>query len=255
MKMIQGYLFDLDGTMFEGMEPIPSAVEFVNDLAERNIPYLFVTNNASLTPAQLASKLQGMGVKAEEHHMLTSAMATAKYLRKQNEGAVVYMIGEDGLRLALEEEGFRLTEEPKADYVVIGLDRHLTYEKLAIGALAIRDGATFISTNGDIAIPTERGFLPGNGSLTAVLTVTTETTPTFIGKPEPIMIDVALDMVGLRHEDVVMVGDNYHTDILFGINGGIRTLHVNTGVHTPEFIREQSKQPTYFVETLADWDV
>ncbi|KDN59501.1 TIGR01457 family HAD-type hydrolase [Exiguobacterium sp. AB2] len=253
METIKGYLFDLDGTMYAGTDPIQAAVDFVNRLEETGFPYLFVTNNASMTPAQVADKLVKMGVHVTPEHVLTSAMATARYIEKMTPGATVYMIGEDGLRIALEERGFVITDEPKADYVVIGLDRHITYEKLAKGALAIRSGARFISTNGDVAIPTERGFLPGNGALTSVLAVTTEKEPFFIGKPEPVMVDIALEMIGLSKEHVVMVGDNYHTDILFGINGGIRTLHVNSGVHGPAFIREQEKLPTYMVESLDEW--
>lgn len=253
MEPIKGYLFDLDGTMYAGTEPIQAAVDFVNELEATGVPYLFVTNNASMTQQQIADKLISMGANVKAENVLTSAMATAFYIEKMSPGATVYMIGEDGLRLALESRGFHVTDEPKADYVVIGLDRHITYEKLARGAIAIRSGARFISTNGDIAIPTERGFLPGNGSLTSVLTVTTEKEPFFIGKPEPVMIDIALDMIGLTKEDVVMVGDNYHTDILFGINGGIRTLHVNSGVHGPAFVQEQEKLPTYMVESLDEW--
>ena len=253
MEPIKGYLFDLDGTMYAGTEPVQAAVELVNELEATGVPYLFVTNNASMTQQQIADKLISMGANVKAENVLTSAMATAFYIEKMSPGATVYMIGEDGLRLALESRGFHVTDEPKADYVVIGLDRHITYEKLARGAIAIRSGARFISTNGDIAIPTERGFLPGNGSLTSVLTVTTEKEPFFIGKPEPVMIDIALDMIGLTKEDVVMVGDNYHTDILFGINGGIRTLHVNSGVHGPAFVQEQEKLPTYMVESLDEW--
>ncbi|MCT4784092.1 MULTISPECIES: TIGR01457 family HAD-type hydrolase [Exiguobacterium] len=253
MDSIKGYLFDLDGTLYAGTEPIKAAVDFVNRLEATGFPYLFVTNNASMTPAQVADKLVRMGVHVTPEHVLTSAMATARYIEKMTPGATIYMIGEDGLRIALEERGFTITDEPKADYVVIGLDRHITYEKLAKGALAIRGGARFISTNGDIAIPTERGFLPGNGALTSVLAVTTEKDPFFIGKPEPVMVDIALEMIGLSKEEVVMVGDNYHTDILFGINGGIQTLHVNSGVHGPAFIQAQEKLPTYMVESLDEW--
>ncbi|WP_114570200.1 TIGR01457 family HAD-type hydrolase [Exiguobacterium flavidum] len=249
----KGYLFDLDGTMYHGVQPIAEAVAFVNQLQEEKIPYLFVTNNASMTPEAVALRLQEMGVHCTAENILTSAMATARYIREMDPGADVYMIGEEGLRLALEDEGLSVVDGEQADYVVIGLDRQITYEKLAKGALAIRNGARFLSTNGDIAIPTERGLLPGNGALTSVLRVTTEKEPFFIGKPEPVMVDIAAEMIGLDKEDLIMVGDNYHTDILFGIDGGIRTLHVNSGVHGPSFVREQEKQPTYMVESLAEW--
>lgn len=249
----KGYLFDLDGTMYNGTEPVKEAVDFVNRLQAESIPYLFVTNNASMTAEAVAEKLRGMGVHSDAKHVLTSAMATGRYIADLSPKARVYAIGETGLIDALEREGLDVVATEAADYVVIGLDRQITYEKLAVGALAIRAGARFISTNGDIAIPTERGFLPGNGALTSVLRVTTEKEPFFIGKPEPVMVDIATEMIGLSKEDVIMVGDNYHTDILFGINGGIRTMHVNSGVHTPVFIQGQDRQPTYMVDTLAEW--
>ena len=249
----KGYLFDLDGTMYNGTEPVQEAVDFVNRLQAEGVPYLFVTNNASMTAEAVAEKLRGMGVHSDAGHVLTSAMATGRYIAELDPGANVYAIGEHGLLDALEQQGLQVVADEHADYVVIGLDRQITYEKLAIGALAIRAGARFISTNGDIAIPTERGFLPGNGALTSVLRVTTEKEPFYIGKPEPVMVDIALEMIGLTKEEVVMVGDNYHTDILFGINGGLRTLHVNSGVHGPAFIQEQEKLPTYMVESLDEW--
>jgi 4-nitrophenyl phosphatase len=249
----KGYLFDLDGTMYNGTEPVKEAVDFVNRLQEQGVPYLFVTNNASMTAEAVAEKLRGMGVHSNAEHVLTSAMATGRYIAELDPGAKVYAIGEGGLIDALERQGLRVVADEHADYVVIGLDRQITYEKLAIGALAIRAGARFISTNGDIAIPTERGFLPGNGALTSVLRVTTEKEPFYIGKPEPVMINIAAEMIGLAKEDLIMIGDNYHTDILFGINGGIRTMHVNSGVHTPVFIQGQDAQPTYMVDTLAEW--
>ncbi|WP_041091037.1 TIGR01457 family HAD-type hydrolase [Jeotgalibacillus soli] len=252
MKDYKGYLIDLDGTIYRGSEKIEEAVHFVQQLNAKGIPYLFVTNNSSKTPEQVAEHLKGFDVPATKDQVFSSAMATAAYIADEKEGASVYMIGGDGLKLALQEKGMTIiTESP--DYVVVGLDREITYEKLAFACLAVRGGAKFISTNGDIALPTERGFLPGNGSLTSVITVSTETNPVFIGKPEAIIMEQALAVLGLPKEDVIMVGDYYDTDIMAGINVGMDTLMVHTGVTTPEALRDKTIQPTYAIHSLAEW--
>ncbi len=137
--------------------------------------------------------------------------------------------------MALKECGLELVEED-ADFVVMGLDRNINYEKLTKGALNIRKGAKFVATNGDVALPTERGFLPGAGSLISVLTVTTGIQPTFIGKPESIIVDQALEVLGTKKEETLMVGDNYATDILAGMNAGIDSVLVHTGVTTKKKI-------------------
>ncbi|PLR82853.1 TIGR01457 family HAD-type hydrolase [Bacillus canaveralius] len=254
MKKYKGYLIDLDGTMYKGTELIEEAAVFVKKLRDNGIPYLFVTNNSSRTPAQVAEKLTAFGIPAEENLVFTTSMATANYIYEQNSNASVYFIGEDGLRTALEEKGFALAGED-AEYVVVGLDRSVNYEKLAIGCLAVRNGATFISTNGDIALPTERGFLPGNGSITSVITVSTQTRPIFIGKPESIIMEQALKVIGTRMEETLMVGDNYDTDILAGINAGMDTLLVHTGVTTKELLKNYQQQPTHVVDSLDQWEI
>jgi 4-nitrophenyl phosphatase len=164
------------------------------------------------------------------------------------------VIGEEGIRSALEEKGITLQEE-KPDFVVVGIDRGINYEKLALACLGVRNGATFISTNGDIAIPTERGLLPGNGSLTSVVTVSTQTQPIFIGKPESIIMEQALEVLGVSKEETLMVGDNYDTDIKAGMNAGLDTLLVHTGVTTKEILQQMEEQPTYVINTLDEWGI
>lgn len=190
MKKYKGYLIDLDGTMYKGAERIEDASDFVKRLQKEEIPYLFVTNNSSRTPKQVAEKLRHFDIPASEELVFTTSLATANYIYDLKKDASVYVIGEEGIRTALKEKGFTFAEE-HADYVVMGIDRDINYEKLAIACLAVRNGATFISTNGDIALPTERGLLPGNGSLTAVIAVSTQTKPIFIGKPEAIIVEQA----------------------------------------------------------------
>lgn len=254
LKKYKGYLIDLDGTMYRGTEKINEAIDFVKKLYEKGIPYLFVTNNSSRTPMQVAEKLQQFDIPATEDQVFTTSQATANYIYAQNKNAKVYVIGEEGIRFALEEKGFEFANED-ADYVVTGIDRDINYEKLAVACLAVRNGATFISTNGDIAIPTERGLLPGNGSLTSVVSVSTQVKPIFIGKPESIIMEQALKVLGTSREETLMVGDYYDTDILAGINAGMDTLLVHTGVTTKELLANYEKQPTFVVDSLSEWEI
>ncbi|UYY98629.1 TIGR01457 family HAD-type hydrolase [Peribacillus frigoritolerans] len=252
MKSYKGYLIDLDGTMYRGTEQIAEAAGFINDLRKRDIPYLFVTNNSSRTPAQVAEKLRSIGISTEDDQVFTTSMATANYIAEQKKGASVYVVGEEGIIEALKEKGMKLVEE-HPDYLVMGIDRGINYEKLSKACLAVRNGAVFISTNGDIAIPTEQGLLPGNGSLTSVVSVSTQVQPIFIGKPESVIVEQALRVLGVPKEETIMVGDNYDTDILAGINAGIDTLLVHTGVTTKERLMQYKEQPTHVVDTLDLW--
>ncbi|MED3996774.1 TIGR01457 family HAD-type hydrolase [Peribacillus frigoritolerans] len=252
MKSYKGYLIDLDGTMYRGTEQIAEAAGFINDLRKRDIPYLFVTNNSSRTPAQVADKLRSIGISTEDDQVFTTSMATANYIAEQKKGASVYVVGEEGIIEALKEKGMKLVEE-HPDYLVMGIDRGINYEKLSKACLAVRNGAVFISTNGDIAIPTEQGLLPGNGSLTSVVSVSTQIQPIFIGKPESVIVEQALRVLGVPKEETIMVGDNYDTDILAGINAGIDTLLVHTGVTTKERLKQYKEQPTHVVDTLDLW--
>jgi 4-nitrophenyl phosphatase len=254
MKDYQGYLIDLDGTMYRGKEKIKEAGDFVNRLIQKGLPYLFVTNNSSATPEKVAEKLRDFDIPAEPHQVFTTSMATANFIAERKQGATAYVIGEEGIRSALEEKGLQIVDE-KPDFVVVGIDRTINYEKLALACLGVRNGATFISTNGDIAIPTERGLLPGNGSLTSVITVSTQTQPIFIGKPESIIMEQAQEVLGVPKEKTLMIGDNYDTDILAGINAGIDTLLVHTGVTTKEILTGKEVQPTYAINSLDEWDV
>ncbi|PHD76425.1 TIGR01457 family HAD-type hydrolase [Bacillus sp. AFS043905] len=252
MKSYKGYLIDLDGTMYRGTEQIAEAAGFINDLRKRDIPYLFVTNNSSRTPAQVADKLRSIGISTEDDQVFTTSMATANYIAEQKKGATVYVVGEEGIIEALKEKGMKLVEE-HPDYLVMGIDRGINYEKLSKACLAVRNGAVFISTNGDIAIPTEQGLLPGNGSLTSVVSVSTQVQPIFIGKPESVIVEQALRVLGVPKEETIMVGDNFDTDILAGINAGIDTLLVHTGVTTKERLKQYKEQPTHVVDTLDLW--
>ncbi|HLS09470.1 TIGR01457 family HAD-type hydrolase [Lentibacillus sp.] len=252
MKRYNAYLIDLDGTMYWGDEPIESAADFVESLALKDVPYLFLTNNSSKTQARVSDKLQQMGICATPEHIFTSSMATAKYIKQLKNGARCYVIGEEGLHDALKREGHIVTDE-NCDFVVFGIDRDINYEKLSKACREVRNGASFISTNGDVALPTERGLEPGNGALTSVVTTSTGVNPTFIGKPESIIMEQALEQIGSAKNETLMVGDNYHTDILAGMNAGLDTLMVFTGVTPHSDLPTLEKKPTYHVRNLNEW--
>nr|WP_090892669.1 TIGR01457 family HAD-type hydrolase [Evansella caseinilytica] len=254
MKQYQGYLIDLDGTMYRGEEKIEAAADFVKQLHDKNIPYLFVTNNSSRTPEQVAAKLNAMNIAATPEHVFTTSMATANYISEQiHSAAKVYMIGEEGLEHALKAKGLNMVDN-EAEVVIMGIDREINYEKLSKACLAVRAGATFISTNGDVAIPNERGLLPGNGSLTAVVEVSTGVKAVYIGKPEAIIVNQALEVLGTPMEKTVMVGDNYQTDIMAGINAGMDTIIVHTGVTSKEQLETVEIQPTWSIASLDEWE-
>ncbi|MDN6062832.1 MAG: TIGR01457 family HAD-type hydrolase, partial [Staphylococcus simulans] len=230
MKQYKGYLIDLDGTMYKGADEIDGAKQFIDYLNQHDIPHLYVTNNSTKVPEDVVKKLAGFGIEAKPEEVVTSALATAHYIKQENAQASIYVIGEGGLRQALLNQGLTLIDDTHVDYVVVGLDTKVDYDKFSQGTLGVRNGAKFISTNQDISIPNERGFLPGNGAITSVITTSTKVQPTFIGKPQPIIMDMAMDVINLPKEEVAMVGDLYETDIMSGINAGIDTIHVQTGV-------------------------
>lgn len=248
----KGYLIDLDGTIFRGNELIDGAKEFIDYLIKRNLAYLFITNNATYTMDMIVKKLNDLGIKAGTENILTSAMATAKYIKEKNNQVRCYVIGEVGLVQALENENIVVTDT-NCDYVIIGLDREVTYDKLAKACLLVREGATFLITNKDAAIPTEAGLLPGNGSIAATVAFSTGVEPVCIGKPEKIIMEEAVKKLGIKNEELLMIGDNYHTDIQAGINAGIDTLMVLTGYSTTEDLQTVDVQPTYVKEDLKEW--
>lgn len=252
MKQYKGYLIDLDGTMYKGADEIDGAKQFIDYLNQHDIPHLYVTNNSTKVPEDVVKKLAGFGIEAKPEEVVTSALATAHYIKQENAQASIYVIGEGGLRQALLNQGLTLIDDTHVDYVVVGLDTKVDYDKFSQGTLGVRNGAKFISTNQDISIPNERGFLPGNGAITSVITTSTKVQPTFIGKPQPIIMDMAMDVINLPKEEVAMVGDLYETDIMSGINAGIDTIHVQTGVTSKEELVEKDQQPTYTFKDLNE---
>lgn len=252
-EQYKGYLIDLDGTAYRGTELIPETLAFVKQLHEANIPYLFLTNNSTKTPAMAAEILANFGYPVTSAQVYTSSIATASYIHEQKPGAKIYIIGEIGLKTELEAKGFELVNSgADADYVVMGLDRAITYEKLTEACIGVRGGAKFVVTNEDRALPTERGFIPGNGAMASVVATSTGIAPVYIGKPNAIIMDFALAEIGLQASEVAMVGDNYHTDILAGINSGLPAIFIEGGVSSRADVLSYEKQPTHILKDLTE---
>lgn len=255
LSQTRAYLLDLDGTLFRGKEVIPDAPAFIEWLKSTGRQYLYVTNNSSRTQEQVAEHLRHLGIPAEAAHVVTPSMVAANYITEQpNGGRRVYVVGEEGLRTALLAAGCELVDrfESGVDYVVQGIDRGFTYEKLKTASLLIQGGATFIATNADKALPTEEGLLPGAGSIGAAIRTASRTEPVVMGKPEARMIDYALHLLGVTREQAVVVGDNLETDILAGVHADVRSVLVLTGFNRREDIPHAVAQPTLVTETLTE---
>jgi 4-nitrophenyl phosphatase len=230
LDAITHLIIDMDGVLWRGDEPMPGLQAFFAFLRQRGIGFILATNNSSKTPEQYVAKLARFGVEVPVECILTSAQVAAAYLASvAPPGTRVYPIGEDGVRRALEEQGFVLTDE-EAKYVVVGWDRHLTWKKLETAALLIHRGAGFVGTNPDRNYPTERGPVPGNGAQLAAIETTTGVAPVVTGKPEPQMYEEALQRMGARPETTAVVGDRLDTDLTGGVRLGLATVLVLSGI-------------------------
>lgn len=262
-KNIRALIIDMDGVLWHGTQAMPGLVEFFQTLNDLDIRYILATNNASLTPEQYVTKLANMGVTVSQKQILTSGMATALYLseRVNPKETRVFVVGEDGATQPLVELGFTLTglyevnnsdkpEQKGADIVVCGKDETLTWAKLATASLNIRAGASFIGTNADTTLPTEHGITHGNGAILAALEVATGVSPTIIGKPEPIIYQQALSLLGVSPEQTVALGDRLETDILGAVRTGIRSIMVLTGISSEADLQDSDYQPTWVMADI-----
>ncbi len=250
---IKAVLLDMDGVVYRGNQLLPGVNELLTFLRETGRTYLFVTNNATRTPAMFASKLTRMGVSATPDQFLGSAEVAAAWLAEQYpQGGRVQIVGQDGLYVALLSHGFELAEDPMhADFVVAGMDMHLTYPKLAAATLAINHGARFIGTNADVSFPTEMGETPGTGSILALLQTTTGVAPEIAGKPYPAMFHQAMQRLNVTPAQTLMIGDRYETDIVGAVELGILTAGVLTGVTSRQRFEQAAPPPDLIVEDLV----
>lgn len=250
MLALEGLIIDMDGVLWRGPEPMPGLARFFEVLGRRGLPFVLATNNSTSSMNQYVDKLAGFGIQVAGERIVTSAYATADYLREAEPGAPVYMIGEAGLEEALKSRGFRLTVD-EARFVVVGLDRGITYQKLATAMHLIEKGAQFIGTNPDRTLPTPDGLRPGAGTMLAALAAASGVEPFIVGKPEPPMIQQALRVLGTDQDRTAMVGDRLETDILAGKKAGIRTILVLSGVTRREQLMESDIQPDWVLDDIG----
>lgn len=259
-KPIKNLILDMDGVLWHGDTPVPGLQTFFETLDRKRIRYVLATNNATKTASQYVQKLAGFGVSVAAECILTSAEATALYLRKNfPKGGIVYPIGEDGLTAALKAQGFEVIEDKsfvgadaRADFVVVGMTRYVCYEHFASGAYLIDKGAKFIGTNPDVTFPTEIGPLPGAGSLLAFLETATGTRPLIIGKPNVGIFKEATRRLNAADEETVMVGDRLNTDIVGAKNAGLRAILLLSGITHLEDLKHSEVQPDWIFQDLRE---
>ncbi|MNO75398.1 putative hydrolase YutF [compost metagenome] len=251
----KAYLIDLDGTLYHGNRIIPGAAQLISGLKAHGIPHLFVTNNSSRTPAEVARHLQEMGIPAEEQEVCTSAVAAAQYVASIKPDAKVAPIGESGLLHALQDAGLTVDKD-QPDFVIQGIDRSFTYETLTRAAQWISAGARYVLTNPDLLLPSQEGLMPGAGTISAAIKAATGAEPVIIGKPSSILMNFAIDRLGLRNEDVAVIGDNMLTDISAGVHAGCGTILVLTGLTTRDnlqkFVDASGVQPDVICNDLEE---
>ena len=245
------YLTDMDGVLHREGEIIPGAKEFVGALRSEDIDFMVLTNNSIQTPRDLSAKLMRMGLDIEPERIWTSATATAKFLSQQAGEASAYVIGEAGLTTALHEIGWILTDADP-DFVVLGETRTYSFEALTTASNLIRSGSRFIATNPDLTGPGPAGVVPATGSVAAMITAVTGMEPYYVGKPNPVMMRSALNNIGAHSENTVMIGDRMDTDVKAGLEAGMRTVLVRSGIADDSEIAKYPFRPTAVLNSVAD---
>jgi NagD protein len=245
------YLMDMDGVIVRGNQPVPGAAEFIGRLRAAQSRFLILTNNSIYTPRDLANRLRYLGIDVPDDAIYTSGLATARFLHSQRPNGTAYAIGEAGLTTALHDVGYVLTEHDP-DYVVLGETTAYSFERITRAIRLILAGARFIATKPDPSGPADGGLAPATGAVAALIERATGVSPYFVGKPNPLMLRTALRAIDAHSEDAVMIGDRMDTDIVMGIESGLETILVLTGVTTQEMTERFPYRPTQIVESVAD---
>ena len=248
---IANWLTDMDGVLVHEEHALPGAAEFIARLREREIPFQILTNNSIYTPRDLAARLRASGIDVDESAIWTSALATASFLADQVPGGSAYVIGEAGLTTALYEQGYILTSS-QPDYVVLGETRTYSFSAITRAIRLINDGARFIATNPDVTGPSVEGPLPATGAVAAMITAATKREPYFVGKPNPVMIRTALNRINAHSEHTAMIGDRMDTDVVAGMEAGLRTYLVLTGSTKAEEVESFPYRPTAVLDGIKD---
>ncbi len=254
MNTPRNYLIDMDGVLVRGRTAIPGAQDFIGRLRDRDAKYLVLTNNPMYTPADLAHRLQNSGLDIPADRIFTSAMATAQFLHWQRPRGTAFVIGESGVTSALHEAGYIITDHAP-DYVVLGETTSLNFEAITKAIRLVAGGARFIATNPDSSGPTEDGIVPACGAMAALIERATGRSPLFIGKPAPLMMRSAMNHLGVHSQNTVMVGDRMDTDIIAGLQAGMDTILVLSGVTARDAIDCFPYRPTWVLGSVAEIEV
>jgi len=254
MEQPKNYLIDMDGVLVRGREPIPGASGFIRRLKERGAKYLVLTNNSMYSQADLAYRLRSIGLDIPPANIFTSAMATAQFVHSQRPQGAAFVIGESGLTSALHEIGYIITDHDP-DYVVLGETLAYNFEQIAKAVRLISGGARFIATNPDPTGPTESGIVPACGAMAALIEKSTGRIPFFVGKPAPLMMRYAMNYLGVHSQNTLMIGDRMDTDIIAGMQAGMDTVLVLSGLTRREDLAAYPFIPTSMIDSVADIEV
>jgi NagD protein len=250
-REIHSWLMDMDGVLVREEHLVPGADRFIGRLRELGTPFLVLTNNSIYTRRDLAARLQASGLEVPEESIWTSALATSRFLEDQRPGGSAFVIGEAGLTTALHQAGYTLTER-HPDYVVLGETRTYSFERITHAIRLVAGGARFIATNPDATGPTPDGPLPATGSVAALISRATGVEPYFVGKPNPLMMRSALNAIDAHSETTAMIGDRMDTDIVSGLEAGLETILVLTGVTSRDQAERHPFLPSRIVDSVAD---
>ena len=251
MHRYKNYLIDMDGVLVRGDTVIPGAAAFIESLRDRGIPFLVLTNNPLYTPGDLSHRLSVTGLNIPAKHIFTSAMATAMFLEQQRDKGTAFVIGDSGLTSAIHNAGYVITEH-NPEYVVLGETLSFSFAMITKAVRLVAQGARFIATNPDPSGPAEDGVVPACGALAALIERASGRAPFFVGKPNPLMIRTGLNYLGAHSEETVMIGDRMDTDIIAGVQTGLATILVLTGVTRREDLAMYPYRPTHIVESVAE---
>src|SRR6204780_5429206 len=250
-RVIRSWLMDMDGVLVREENPIPGADAFIARLRSLGIPFLVLTNNSIYTRRDLAARLRTTGLDVPEDAIWTSALATARFLDDQRPGGSAFVIGEAGLTTALHEAGYTLTDRTP-DYVVLGETRTYSFERITHAIRLIASGSRFIATNPDATGPSLDGPLPATGSVAALISRATGVEPYYIGKPNPLMRRSALNAIDAHSETTAMIGDRMDTDIVSGLEAGLETILVLSGLTTRDDAERHPYRASRIVDSVAD---
>ena len=247
----KGFICDMDGVIYHGNKILPGVVEFIDWLNREKKDFLFLTNNSGLTPRELQQKLARMGLDVSEDHFYTSALATAAFLKEQSPGCSVYAIGDAGLLNALYDAGITMNDV-NPDYVVVGESKSYSLDTLTKATNLVFGGAKLIGANSDLSGPIENGIMPACRALVAPIEMATGTQAYFCGKPNPLMMRTGLRLLDCHSADAVMVGDRMDTDVISGMESGMSTVLVLSGISTPDTLKTFAYRPTVVLGGVGD---